>query len=102
MKVRTRIELFPTGVSGKVRGYRSGVRPNHKFAELDDYCIGQIDFEDIEYLAPGETCIAIVNFIDWPSMEPVIVRGKQWEIREGPRVVGLGTVIERINTPCDV
>ena len=93
LTVRATIELFKTERSGKVGSYQSGVRPNHYFQGSRSYAAGEVKFLGNESLAPGEVCDAEVSFLLDSSECETPKEGTTWEIREGQRIVGSGTIL---------
>lgn len=81
------VALDATAMHGR-DGYRTGVRPNHRMPGRDYTFIGQLDFQDREWLRPGETCLATARLLvadqDLARFHP----GFRWAIAEGPKVVG--------------
>ena len=98
--VRAKIELFPSHVSGKTRGYLSGIRPNHFFEQESSSIPGVIEFIGQGSLELGRSCTAFVRFlrpVDWRPIEA----GQEWRINEGSKQVGQGVVLEVLRTLSD-
>jgi hypothetical protein len=83
-----RFELFPAEISGKTRGYRSGIRPNHYIHELGCTVIGNVDFKGNGAIGLGETKEAIVTYVFWEPLAKVLKSGLIYEVREGSHIVG--------------
>lgn len=94
--VLAEVELFPSQVSGKATGYRSGIRPNHYFHQLGSYAIGIVVFEDDGTLELGAQKIARITFVEWAELDQILAPGLEWEIREGAQVVGRAKVLKVI------
>lgn len=75
-------------------------RPNHNFFGPDDreYTIGFIDLPTGTELHPGESIDLPVTFLDWPGLAGQIYPSREWRIQEGPKLVGIGTVVEVLPT----
>jgi len=92
---RTRIELLTTAEGGRSTALRSGYRSLLR-REGEDLDIGfQLDLEEAsraDGLAPGASATGVVSYLvaDVPADLRV---GQRFEIREGHRVVGRGTVV---------
>src|SRR5262245_8780945 len=96
IRVRARISLLPTHESGRTVPVRASYRPNHNFGTPDnrEMDIGFIEFGQGELLHPGESIEREITFWSRPGLEDVLVPGREWRIQEGPRLVGIGTVLE--------
>jgi len=90
------IELLPAEASGKTRGYRSGVRPNHFFADNKFSIIGVVTFGGPEVLELGMKCNARVRFL-WPEDLHAPKMGERWRIQEGSHLVGRGRVVAMLS-----
>lgn len=53
-----------------------------------------IELADGEALHPGEATELELTFWDRPGLDEVLAPGREWRIQEGPRLVGVGTVLE--------
>lgn len=85
------------GLSNPVSGR---YRPNHNFsdnASSKAMYIGEITVPEGKFLRQGKTIEALVEFIDDGSIRIKLIPGARWNIQEGLRVVGTGTVIEVLN-----
>jgi hypothetical protein len=75
-------------------GYRSGIRPNHRMPARNYHFIGQLEFQDREWLRPGERCEARGSFIVAEQDRGNFIPGFTWEVCEGPtKVVGTCTLL---------
>ena len=45
---------------------------------------------------PGETIEADLDLGSWPELEPELVTGRTWKIREGRQIVGSGVILDRL------
>ncbi|MBL7730819.1 MAG: hypothetical protein JNM88_06540 [Chitinophagaceae bacterium] len=84
---------------GRASGIKSGYRPNHVFKQPKDIrnvetFIGDIQFDQQEFIQPGETRIVTVRFLKMPLVEKYIKVGQKWFIYEVPRLVAEGEIIE--------
>jgi hypothetical protein len=93
VQVRAEIELFDGSRSGKTRGYKSGIRPNHFFPDQSCSVIGDIQFEGQDWLELGKTCSAIVRLL-YPENFPPLLPGDTWRLHEGSRHVGNARILE--------
>jgi len=95
-RVRARISLLPAHESGRTAPVRGSYRPNHNFETPDNrgMDIGFIEFAEGELLHPGESIEREVTFLSRPGLKDALVPGLKWRIQEGPRLVGIGTVLE--------
>lgn len=97
--VKARISMKRTDEGGRMSGFKSGYRPNHVFEMPEDLrklktYIGDIQFEDQELIAPGETKIVTVRFLRVHEIENYMKAGQKWFINEGARTLGFGEVLE--------
>jgi hypothetical protein len=65
--VKAKIYLKTAKEGGRTSGIKSGYRPNHAFEKPNDIrniktFIGDIQFDDQEFIEPGETKIVTVRF----------------------------------------
>ena len=97
--VKAKIYLKTTKEGGRMSGIKSGYRPNHAFEHPKDIrniktFIGDIQFDDQEFIEPGETKIVTVRFLKMPQVENYIKVGQKWFIYEVPRLVAEGKIVE--------
>ncbi len=94
--VRANIRLLPSAESGRTLPIRRSYRPNHNFFDADNrnMAVGVIDLPIGTELHPGESLELTITFWNWPGLEGQIYPGREWRIQEGPKLVGIGTVLE--------
>lgn len=97
--VKAKIYFRTATEGGRTTGIKSGYRPNHTFEQPTNFrdiqtFIGDIQFDDQEFIEPGETKIVIVRFLKMPQVEKYIKVGQKWFIYEVPRLVAEGEIIE--------
>ena len=92
LKAIVEINMFTSEESGKIRGYKNGVRPNHYIHELGCTVIGQVDFGEDGGIELGETKLAEITYFYWEPLEKLLCPGLQYEVREGSRIVGKALV----------
>ncbi|WP_439815946.1 hypothetical protein [Zavarzinia sp. CC-PAN008] len=93
VRVLAAVRLLSTAEGGKARFVRGSYRPNHNFFGPDNsmMTIGVMDIATEWY--PGECREVVVTFLNWPGLAGQIVAGREWRIQEGPKLVGIGTVL---------
>jgi len=78
-------------------------RPNHVFEYFDgqikDTHIGEIQFDDIVEVKPGEEKIIRVYFLAAYYTMPYLNVGQKWWIHESSKLVGTGEILEIIYLP---
>lgn len=96
IQVRARIRLLPTSEGGRTLPVGGSYRPNHNLGAADnrEMDVAFIEFADGESLQPGEATERELTFWDRPGLDEVLTPGREWRIQEGPRLVGVGTVLE--------
>ena len=97
--VKARIYLKTLEEGGRTTGIKCGYRPNHAFDQPKDIrniktYIGDIQFQDQEFINPRETKTVTVRFLRNPMIGQYIKVGQKWFIYEIPRLVAEGEVIE--------
>ena len=97
--IKAKIYVKTTEEGGRTTGIKSGYRPNHAFEQPKEIkniktYIGDIQFDDQEFINPGETKIVTVRFLRNPVIEQFINVGQRWFIYEVPRLVAEGEIIE--------
>lgn len=97
--VKAKIYLKTTKEGGRTSGIKSGYRPNHTFEQPKDIrniktFIGDIQFDDKEFIEPGETKIVTVRFLRNETVEKFIIVGQKWFIYEVIRLVAEGEIVE--------
>jgi hypothetical protein len=94
--VRASITLLPNVERARRTDNIVRWRPNHNFGHPDgrSFYVGQVEIDSGEIIAPGETRIALVRFIDGPGLRDNLVPGRLWRIQEGPNLVATATILE--------
>jgi translation elongation factor EF-Tu-like GTPase len=94
--VRAKIDLIKTEDGGRAHPVHSKHRPNHILAdELDGYTrIGVIIIEDDEVILPGTSREVVIEFLIEDKIKAKLRPGFRWNINEGSRLIGTGTVLE--------
>ena len=59
--------------------------------------VGFIEFAPGEVMNPGESAEFEIEFLNWRALRPDLSPGVEWLIQEGARIVGTGTVLERLS-----
>jgi hypothetical protein len=90
--IRADLRLLPSGESGRSSPIESGYRSLARFeGSASDFGF-ELELE-ADRLAPGESGMGRLSF--WAVEElPEFLAGQSFELREGSRVVGHGTVLE--------
>lgn len=96
VSVRANIRLLSTVEGGRASPIKGSYRPNHNFFGPDDreMTMGFIDLPDNAELHPGDSIDLPITLSNWPGLEGQIYPGREWRIQEGPKLVGIGTVLE--------
>jgi hypothetical protein len=97
IRIRARTRLLHTAQGGRIAPLVAGsYRPNHNFGEADngEMDMAFIDFAEGETLHPGEEIERDLRFWSRPGLSEVLTPGREWRIQEGPKLVGVGTVLE--------
>ena len=97
--VKAKIRLRTAAEGGRSTPIKSGYRPNHILEKSDTEKllkthIGDIQFDDQEFIQPGETKIVTVRFLRVAAVEKHIHVGLKWLINEGSRTIADGEIIE--------
>jgi translation elongation factor EF-Tu-like GTPase len=97
--VKAKIYFKTATEGGRTTGIKSGYRPNHTFEQPKNIrniqtFIGDIQFDDQEFIEPGETKIVTVRFLRNEIVEKFMKVGQKWFIYEVPRLVAEGEIIE--------
>ncbi len=79
-------------------GYKESVRPNHWIPGRRYTFMGKIEFQDREWLRPGETCHAKGSYIIASQDKEFITSGYAWHVCEACKVVGFARVVEVTDT----
>ena len=91
LDVTARIRLLKTVEGGRTSYVRSGYRPNVRFGAL--YTDGSLTFLDRQQAYPGDECEVRVTFVNPDYVRESLVVGASFDITEGPRKVGEGTIL---------
>ncbi len=96
--ITARLTLKPTKNGGRSSGIRSGYRPTHVFEYPKDETlhayIGEVEFDDSNWIQPGESRIVNISFVLVPGVEKYLIVGRKWWIHEGHRAIGEAEIIE--------
>ena len=89
---RAHLRLLPSSEGGRSGPMQSGYRSLIRF-ERDDIDFGFELLLDADQLVPGSEGVGTLSF--WAVDElPELSPGQKFEVREGTRVVGHGTLLE--------
>ena len=89
--VTARIKLLKTAEGGRTSFVRSGYRPNFRFGDL--YTDGALTFLDRQQAYPGDECEVRLTLVNPDYVMESLVVGAHFDIMEGPRKVGEGTIL---------
>lgn len=98
--VKARFKLYPTEKGGRKTAIITGYRPNHVFEYKDNSndlvatYIGDVNFDEQEFLSPGESIIATIRFLRHGDIDRFIQTGRIWWIHEGRDKIGEAEIIE--------
>ena len=98
--IKAKINLYSTENGGRYTPIITGYRPNHVFEYVENSnnfiatYIGEIKFEEQEFLFPGESIVATVRFLRHGDIEKFIQIGRIWWIHEGRNKIGEAEMIE--------
>ena len=91
LHVTARIRLLKTVEGGRASFVRSGYRPNFRFGDL---CTdGALTFLDRQQAYPGDECEVRLTLVNPDYVRGSLVVGAHFDIMEGPRKVGEGTIL---------
>src|SRR5262245_42006695 len=83
---------------GGRRGFvASGYRGQIKFPFTERQTSGQQTFQDKERVYPGETATATIRVVSPQFFANALQEGMEFEIREGPIIVGFGKLLKILN-----
>ena len=96
--VSAKLTFKATAEGGKSNPIRSGYRPNHCFEKLENnknpgFYIGEVQFNDKEFIYPGETSIVTVIFLKAGDIEKHLTPGRRWYVYEVPQLVAEGEIL---------
>ena len=95
--VRARVYFMPVEAGGRRGPIFSGYRPQFHFGSPREGYDGVIALERPAVVHPGEQCSIVVSFLHPEFLQEVLKPGIAFEIQEGLRVVGRGTIVETIS-----
>jgi elongation factor Tu len=91
-RFRASLELLPTSSGGRSGAIAAGYRGLLRFEASDADFGAEVDIVS-EVLAPGQT--DSVELTVWAGEDlPAVPPGTRFEVREGTRIVGHGTITE--------
>jgi len=96
--VNARLKILSADEGGRRKsGIKSGYRPNHVFELIDgkfkSTFIGQITFDDQEWIYPGDERVVNVTFLKFDGIENFILVGREWWIYEGSNLIGKAEIL---------
>ena len=86
-----------TDEGGRGTAAYSGYRPAIKFPFAEMMTSGQQKFMDKELVYPGETVLAEITIIPTDYFKGQLYEGLEFEFKEGPRLIGNGTITKILN-----
>ena len=96
--VKARLRLKGIAEGGREGGIKSGYRPNHVFEYFPGKNLitwpGEVTFEDISILNPGEECEVKIEFLLCGDIEKYLKVGRKWWIHEGGRQLGEAEILK--------
>ncbi len=97
--VEAEIYLIDTEKGGRKAPVTARYSPNHNFADEENkiFYIGNIEFEEGEWLYPGESKNLIVNFMNVQGLRELLIINRKWRIQEASHLVGYGIIKRIIN-----
>lgn len=95
LDVRAKLTLLPETLSARRSNQEARWRPNHNFgpAEGRDFYIGQVEFDSVDTIEPGQTIHVLIRFFDGPGLREQLVPGRSWRVQEGPNLVATASVV---------
>ena len=95
-----RVSLLATDAGGRQSAAASSYRPHHNLR--DDYLSSGIhQYLETEWLKPGETSLANIQFGKPAHYPHCLWRGRVLRVQEGGRLVGYAEVIDIFNPLLD-
>lgn len=99
IKVIAKFHVLSTEEGGKRKtGIKSGYRPNHVFELLENKpfhtFIGEITFNDVEFIYPGEEKTVTVRFLRSDTMEKYIHVQRTWFVYEDPNLIAEAEILQ--------
>ncbi|MES2112489.1 MAG: hypothetical protein V4577_27275 [Bacteroidota bacterium] len=97
--VKAKIKILTIDEGGtRKTGILSGYRPNHVFDLPQDgkyvTFIGDIRFDDVEFIYPGEEQNVMVRFVRNQAIEKYIINGAKWWMYEVPNLIAEAEILE--------
>ena len=90
--IKARVRLLTTSEGGRESAISNTYRSVVRFGATTGDFGYELKLED-ERLEPGESGIAELSF--WAVSElPTLTPGQQFEMREGPKLIGEGSILE--------
>jgi len=95
LNVRANLTLLSETKNRRRSDKQARWRPNHNFGPADgrDFYIGQVEFESVDTIEPGQTAEVLVRFFDGPGLREQLVPGRTWRVQEGPNLVATASVV---------
>ena len=98
INIKALLKLLTVDSGGRTTPIVTGYRPNHVFeythGKIATTYIGEVYFDKVISIAPGEMAEVIVSFSDAGNIDTYLNVGRQWFIHEGSRLVGQAEIIE--------
>jgi hypothetical protein len=97
--IKAKIRLRTASEGGRLLPIKSGYRPNHVFEAsgnsmpLQAY-VGDIRFDDNEYMQPGESKVVTIRFLRNAKLEQFMKIGQRWLIYEVPKIIAEAEIVE--------
>lgn len=89
---------FLTSEEGGRTGYAtSGYRPAFKLADQTEMTSAEQKFQGTDKVNPGQEVISEIRILWIEAFEQKLSVGTDFELREGPRVVAKGQIVEVTN-----
>ena len=97
--IKARLYLRTAAEGGRPTAIKTKYRPNHVLdglanSNLYSSYIGEISFDDQEFIYPGETKLVTIIFLWFPGIEKYMQVGHKWFINEGARTIGEGEIVQ--------
>ncbi|MFN5984475.1 MAG: hypothetical protein ACK479_13495 [Fluviicola sp.] len=98
LSVKAKLKLKTKEEGGRQTGFISGYRPNHVFeyndnGQLSQAFVGDIIFEGLPTIEPGEEREVTVRFLMDQPIEKYLEKGRIWWLHEGPIQIGQAEVL---------
>ncbi|WP_422092070.1 hypothetical protein [Tenacibaculum ovolyticum] len=99
VEVKAKLKLYSKIKGGRDSAIITKYRPNHVFEYNDkgDYLmtfIGQIEFNNVSEILPGEEKEVLVKFLFHMPIEKYLNIERKWWIHEGNKCIGEGEILE--------